>query len=155
MRLPKLTDEEAKQVDDLLCKCKAEKINHHQSIEDAPLEDTENYYQLNGNERQRLANLNAALGISNDTSNTKLRHSPRVKFADDLPTKQSSLKMMRRTDRKRISCIDQELSIIAMENTSSLTTNQLECVNEMHADDYSQFRAKRIVNYAFNLTNDD
>lgn len=148
MRLPKLTDEEAQQVDEILCRCKEEE-NNHQSNENS--QDTSNYYQLSGNEKQRLADLNAALGVSDDSINQKLRPSPRVKFADENPTKTCSQKMMGRKDRSRINCIDRELDKIAFENPNPLTTIRLEYADELNANDYSEFKAKRIVNFAFNF----
>lgn len=155
MRLPKLTDEEAQQVDDILNKCKTEDTNNH-FIEDTP--DSYNYYQLSGNERHRLADLNAALGLPGAMVSEKPEHCPRVTFADDLPSKRSPQKMMPRSDRKRINDIERELDNIALElpqSIPSLTTALLENAEELNADDYSEFRAKRIVNYAFNVTDNE
>lgn len=153
MRLPKLTDEEIQQVDEILCKCKSETTNQQFAEDSLQQDDTSNYYQLSGNEKQRLADLNAALGVSDDTINAKLPHSPRVKFAENLPTKTSSQKMMRRTDRKRINYIDTELDKMALEHSSSacLSAKHLEFVEGLNTEDYSQFKAKRIVNYALNI----
>lgn len=153
MRLPKLTDEEALQVDEILGKCRAEEIKPQTSdggTLDEPMVDTSNYYQLSGNERQRLATLNAALGTHDEREDHVQPTAPVVRFADDLPTH----KMMQRNDRKRIDCIDEELDVMAMEKPSSsaLTVAQLECADDLNADDYSKFRAKRIVNFAFDVT---
>lgn len=155
MKLPRLSEEEAQQVDEILVKCReeesggkiADKSTDYGSTED----DTVNYYRLAGCERQRLADLNAALGVS-DELKTKSERQSTVKFVDDVAAKTSSQKIMRSNERKRINWIDEELDRMTIdEPLMKLTKYQVKCADEFNADEYNEFKATRVVNFAYGL----